>query len=68
MSAPVAVHVRGAVGEGEVDELGVDHLALLSAVQQLLKVAEVAVAASNPVPRLVLVQCEDLARTEPALR
>lgn len=68
MRLPVAVHVAGAEGETVVHQGGVDHDALLGAVQQVTQVAQVPEAAAHAVPRAVLVQAEYLARAEPTLR
>jgi len=61
------VDVRGAEGEAVVEQRGVDHGAVLSPLQQVAQVTQVAVAAAHPVARAVLVHDEHLTRAEPTL-
>ena len=65
--SPVPVHVLCAECVAVVDERGVDHDVLLAAVEEVLEVAEVAVAAADAVTRAVLVQDVHLTRREPTL-
>lgn len=67
-AVPVSVHVGGAEGVAVVQQRGVDQRAVLCVVDQVLQVAQVAMAASDAVPSAVLVQDEHLTGTEPALR
>ena len=64
---PIAVHVTGAKREAVVKESRIDDEALLGLVQQVGQVVEVTIATSHSIARLVLVQQEDLTRTEPTL-
>ena len=54
--SPVSMNMFGAVGIADVDEGGVDHDVLLTAVEQVVEQSEVAVAAADAVPRAILVQ------------
>jgi len=65
---PVSVDVRRAKGKAVVHEGGVDQVAALGLVQQVVEEADVPVAPPDHVPWAVLVQHEYLARWEPALK
>ena len=65
---PVSVHVGDAEGVAVVQQRGVDQCVVLWVIHQPLQVAQVAVAASDAVPRTVLIQDEHLTRTEPTLK
>ena len=53
---PISVHMLGAVGIADVDQGGVDHDVLFATVEQVIEEPEVAVAATDAVPRAVLIQ------------
>lgn len=65
---PVAMDMRGTVREREVYQFRVDHLALLSPVEEVFQVAEMSIAATNSVSRLVLIESKYLTWTEPSLK
>lgn len=61
------MNVLGTKRVGVVDERGVDHDVLLAPIEEVLEVAEVAVAPADPVTSAVLVQDVHLAGCEPTL-
>jgi len=65
---PVSMYVTRTKGKTIVNQRGVDHDILLGSIQQVAQVIQVAMAAPNSVPRAVLVNNENLAGAEPALR
>lgn len=59
--------MRGTKGKAVVQQGGVNHGSILCSLQQITKVAQMSMAASDTVASAVLIQDEHLTGTEPAL-